>query len=585
MAGKNRLTNNSDETDIASLLSGDAIFSIPYFQRPYKWKSERLRQLDLDILGLVDESSDFHFLGAMIVHGRRSNPSDPDLYDVIDRQQRITTLFLYICAAVRFLSKLGAHAEAIGLLLKYLVINRDTKTSNLKLHPGKDDREQLNAVFEELISDAKLKALLGGFKFKRLPTHMQSKSTGVLRNNFRHALGFFDQEFKQGGRERVDQIYANLLNKMSVVQIDVKDPTSGPKIFDSLNSRQEPMTVGDLIRNEIFSRVADEDPDEIERIDQEHWQPFYKKFEQGGRNVFDKYFFPFGLIGNPNLKKSDVYGHLRKQWAQIKDPSQIIVQLSEYQNDFLDVENGTNLRGQLPEISRAFRQLWSLGAPSSTFPFLMQLSNQTLKETVTPVNCSKILAVVEFFLVRRAVCGIEPTGLHSVFKRLWGACGDEIAAERITEEISQHKTVLWPGAADFRNSIVSRPLYGVSITPFLLREYDKSLGGEVPENEFYVEHILPQTPDGIWKNLFSEAQAKLYTDTLANLVPLSGGVNASLGNKPYPVKRERYESDAMFKSTPSVAEQYSQWTPVELTERSEVLSQWAAARWPHEPKD
>jgi hypothetical protein len=56
---------------------------------------------------------------------------------------------------------------------------------------------------------------------------------------------------------------------MSVVQIDIKDPTSGPKIFDSLNSRQEPMTVGDLIRNEIFSRVADEDPDEIERIDQD----------------------------------------------------------------------------------------------------------------------------------------------------------------------------------------------------------------------------------------------------------------------------------------------------------------------------
>ena len=41
------------------------------------------------------------------------------------------------------------------------------------------------------------------------------------------------------------------------------------------------MTVGDLIRNEIFSRVIDEDPDGIERIDQDHWQPFYKKFEQG----------------------------------------------------------------------------------------------------------------------------------------------------------------------------------------------------------------------------------------------------------------------------------------------------------------
>jgi uncharacterized protein with ParB-like and HNH nuclease domain len=238
MAGKNRLTNNSDETDIASLLSGDSIFSIPYFQRPYKWKSDRLKQLDADILGLVDESSDFHFLGAMIVHGRRTNPSDPDLYDVIDGQQRITTLFLYICAAVRFLSKHGAHSEAIGLLLKYLVINRSTKTSNLKLHPSKDDREQLNTIFDELLSDEKLKTALGGFKFKRLSTHTQSRSTGILRSNFRHALDFFEQEFKQGGRDRIDHIYANIINKMSVVQIDVKDPTSGPKIFDSLNSRQ-----------------------------------------------------------------------------------------------------------------------------------------------------------------------------------------------------------------------------------------------------------------------------------------------------------------------------------------------------------
>ncbi|MFZ5841452.1 MAG: GmrSD restriction endonuclease domain-containing protein [Pseudomonadota bacterium] len=74
MAHRNRLTNNSDETDIASLISGDTIFCIPYFQRPYKWSPERLKQLNQDILSLVDEESDFHFLGAVIVHGRRTNP-------------------------------------------------------------------------------------------------------------------------------------------------------------------------------------------------------------------------------------------------------------------------------------------------------------------------------------------------------------------------------------------------------------------------------------------------------------------------------------------------------------------------------
>ncbi len=42
MPKRQRLTNNSDETDLTSLLSGDTVFAIPYFQRAYKWKAERL---------------------------------------------------------------------------------------------------------------------------------------------------------------------------------------------------------------------------------------------------------------------------------------------------------------------------------------------------------------------------------------------------------------------------------------------------------------------------------------------------------------------------------------------------------------
>ena len=295
MAQRNRLTNNSDETDIASLISGDTIFSIPYFQRAYKWKPERLKQLNSDILDLVDEASDFHFLGAVIVHGRRSNPSDPDVFDVIDGQQRITTLFLYLCAIVKILSDLGEHQEAAALFLKYLVINRDTGTlSNFKIHSCKEDRSQLNKVFVELLADNDFKGKLGGFKLQPMPKTGGDK--GTLLNNFRAALRFLQDEHEQGGLERIRAIYSSLLNKMSVVQIDVWDPLNGPKIFDSLNSRQEPMTIGDLVRNEIFSRVADQHPDVIEHVDSEHWQPFYKKFDQDGKNLFDGYFFLMALF-------------------------------------------------------------------------------------------------------------------------------------------------------------------------------------------------------------------------------------------------------------------------------------------------
>jgi Uncharacterized conserved protein len=133
MAKRNRLTNNSDETDIASLLSGDVVFAIPFFQRSYKWKSDRLEQLNEDILTIVDQAAEVHFLGAVIVHGRSSNPVDPKVYEVIDGQQRITTLFIYIAAAIRTLAtECGEVNEAAGLFLKYLVVNRET---NLTFKP------------------------------------------------------------------------------------------------------------------------------------------------------------------------------------------------------------------------------------------------------------------------------------------------------------------------------------------------------------------------------------------------------------------------------------------------------------------
>lgn len=581
MAQRNRLTNNSDETDIASLISGDQIFSIPYFQRPYKWKPERLKRLNADILDLVDEASDFHFLGAMILHGRRSNPSDPFFFDVIDGQQRLTTLFLYLCATVKTLAGYKEYDEASGLFLKYLVINREVRAlSNIKLHSCKDDRSQLNYVFLDLLSDEGLKNAVGGFKLRPLPK--SGAENGTIRKNYQAALNFLKVEYEQSGIERIRAIYSALLNQMSVVQIDVWDPTNGPKIFDSLNSRQEPMTIGDLIRNEVFSKVASQHPDVIERLDADYWQPFYKKFDQNGINLFDGYFFPFGLIKSPNLKKSEVYSSLRKDWDGTDNPEEIIKQLSEYQDAFIDLQCGTNLCKHSKPVAAAFKRLYSTKLPSSTFPFLMQLSKAVSSSEVPEEEAICILELIEAFLVRRATCGHEPTGLHSVFKRLWSDCESEYTKARVAKEISKHRTVVWPSTEDFKKAIETRNLYGVNITPFLILEFDKSLKGDLTATSPWIEHVLPTKPDPAWFKVFSEEQHMALKDRLANLLPLSSEMNVSLSNKPYEKKRTRYGEDSMFKSTRKFAEEMEEWTPLALESRGKDLSEWAAKRWPDE---
>lgn len=577
MSEGQRLTNSSDETELAQLLSGDQVFSIPYFQRAYKWKLDKLHQLEADLLNIVD-ADDSHFLGAVIVYGRRANPADPNVYEVIDGQQRTTTVFLYICAIVRTLCKNGLYEDAQGLFLKYLAIGRETRlVSNSKLHCCKEDRPQLNRVFDDLLADQTFVNRLRPFRYKPLPADGDER--GRVWSNYRAAIRFLEEQVKLEGVERLQALYKALLDSMSVVQIVVRNPTDGPKIFDSLNSRQEPMTTGDLVRNEIFSKVANEHPDAIEAIDQRSWQPFYSRFRQGETSLFDAYFFPYGLIQDPNVRKSEVYEKLRSLWKDIGDPETIVAQLAVYQNAFLDVARGTNSQGHRASLHKAFARLHQANAPSSTYPFLMQLSNAAGSGAVTPECSEEVLGVIESFLVRRALCGHEPTGLHAVFKRLWSDCDGAPSAANVEAAIRRHRTVVWPSSEDVRSAVLSRPLYGSSITTFVLLELNRGLGGDQPSVAPWVEHVLPDKPVDEWFQAFTRDQHAAMKDLLANLLPLSQEMNQGLGNGPYPSKRRVYREDSGFKSARRFAEDYQSWTPNELEARSLTLAEWAIGRW------
>ena len=581
---RKKLTNNSDETDVASLLSGDNIFAIPYFQRPYKWRPERLKGLQSDLLKVVDGETDSHFLGAVIIHGQRSNPSDPTTFEVIDGQQRITTLFLLLCASIRCLTNVSTseadyRSEALALYQKYIALGRSTSAlSNVKLHSCKEDRNQLNAVMSDMISDVKFSGMLGSFQPIALPS--TGGKSGQLLKNYRSALKFFDDQFEQGGVERIRDIYSVLLENVSVVQIDVWDPTDGPRIFNSLNSKQEPMTIGDLVRNEIFGKVSAQNAIDIERVDQNLWQPFYKEFQVGDKNHFDSYFFPYALIRNPNIAKSGAFNFLKEQWKDTKSPETIVSQLKEYQLPFVDLMTGGNRTGWPKKVHAALRRLHAAGLPSSTLPYVMQLGAAVTNGTATDGRALELATALEAFLVRRALCGIEPTGLHSIFRRLWSDLNPDPSGAKFKSEILGRKTITWPTDEQVREAVMTRPLYGSAILPFVVREYDVHLGGDVPEDAPWMEHILPQKMNNDWQAVFTADLHEKLVDTWGNLIPLSAKMDMSVQNKSYQHKREVFKKDAMFKSAREVSTEFEDWTQDSIVARGKILADWAVTRWP-----
>lgn len=576
-----KLTNNTGETDIGSLIGRDAIFVVPFFQRPYKWKPARLAQFETDLLSLVDTSNDVHFLGAVIIHSLPSNPSDPDAYELIDGQQRLTTIYLYLCAIVKTYIEHGDMDTAQKIFRKYLVAAVGSYNhSNLKLQSSKEDQGDLNAVVREVLATKNFDKQLEGFRFSPLSNSVESNQR--IAANFRSAKAFLRKQLNTEGIERLNQIYTCLIQSMTVVQIDIKDPTNGPKIFDSLNSGQEPMTTGDLVRNDVFAKTAASDPDKATQLDQNYWGPFYAKFKVENKNYFDDYFFPYGLIHDSNLRKSDVYAALKYFWKG-QEPENVIQQLAEYQAPFLDLKFGTNLAEHPKPMRGAFRRFYEMGAPSSVYPFLMQLSLAVSRDQLTLSNALESMSVIDSFLTRRALCGHEPTGLHSVFKGLWDEVDGQPTAANVSERVSSYRTVVWPSTKEVREAVLTRPIYKTSIDKYLLMQYDESLGADdVSSLTMWIEHVLPQSHSKAWQS-FTGAEHTRFKDLFANLIPLTSEMNGALRDTGYDNKAPKYKDLSAFRSAREFAERYPEWTPAVVEQRSAELANWCAGRWPWGP--
>jgi hypothetical protein len=407
----------------------------------------------------------------------------------------------------------------------------------------------------------------------------------LILKNFKLAEKYFRREFAEGGEERVQRLIATLLENLSVVWINVKDPLSGPKIFDSLNSQQEKMTVGDLVRNDIFARV-NPDSETLDDVEQHGWKPFFEAFGDPQNDAFENYFFPYGLMQDPSAKKSEIYQRLRDSWAAEElSATEVIKRLTEFQADYMQFQDGSTPPEMAKDVAEVFKRFYNMGVLGVSLPFLMKLSYRTRKGTFDPKECKQILAVVESFLVRRQACGDLASGMHVIFKDLWIDAEKlgGVTAANVHKVLHGHRAYKWPNDEEFALAVRERKLYGLRVTDFILLELNRALGGDFTDTkDFWTEHVLPQTPSDGWE-AFTTEQRSHMTHRLANLIPLSPEGNNGVSNGPYSQKSEVYKVDSKYKMARQFAETYNDWTPKELEARGIELAQQCVARWPYGP--
>jgi hypothetical protein len=594
-----KITNNADETTVQDLFDNEILLTVPYFQRPYKWQQKKIQGFLDDIIKLADEGlEDTHFVGAVITQGQQAAPAKARVYHVIDGQQRLTTMFLFLLGIVRAHILLGDLETAKGIFKAYIFTARDTGgKSNLKLQPSGADRSDLNDVVTEVLDLKNFRQFIEPDKVILLDLGGAPRSNRISKN-FGVIKRILTQEvtMAEDKEARLNSLYTALLQCVTLVQIDIKDPLMGPVIFDRLNAGQEPMTVGELVKNDVLSRGSHLSDGELVKIEKELWQPFLKMFGEPDQKLFDTYLFPYGLIRlNPNVKKGDVYRMLRSDWSDRELSTEAIVaELSDLQKEFLDLIDGRN-RSEFPEtLDSRVKSLARVKLPTMMASFVMKVLYETRHGNVEIKEAEECLRFVESFIVRRAAFGLEPSGLHAAFKGMWldvqetkaktreAGVAEPSLARAFADSIGKRPTVKWPTAAEFADSLRTRSLYGSKVTRFILTEYNRHLPGDpVSSSGVEIEHILPQTMSVAWKEHFTDAMHTQWVNRLGNLTLLTEPMNKEVSNGGYPKKRAIYR-DSKYSMTRRLAESHEVWTIEELENRTDELVNWALGRWPEE---
>jgi len=587
MDSKLKFTDVPEESNFYDLIAGDNVLEIPLFQRPYMWKQKHLKAFWEDVERLDDVDDAAVFLGIIVSFSRGSGPGRPPTWMIVDGQQRVSTLYLTILSSIEVAASAGELDWAADILGRYMLVRPMAGISvNTKLVPSFNDRAQFHGIWQKILNIKNFQTHKIIASNLPLPPSPTGQEGGAMLQQYGRARSYLQKGFKEHGLDwltkRIEQVTRNL----SMVSIALRDPTVAPKIFERLNYGAEPVTVADLVRNEVFAQSSD-DAERARNLFENRWEPFVARFEDKNADL-DRFLFPYGLLDDPNIKKAELFPALRKRWSGAQSPRDIIDDLEKFQPAYLSLTRDIPYPHGSDVLQGRINRIFRSGRPSSIYPFLLNLLRSFEKNVVTEATAISALDTVESFLVRRAILGIEPTGLHAAFKGLWQELTDDseqsiilddlVTPQRIKEAIKKKATVSWPSDAEFIQACQVGELYRRKIAKYAIREYESSLKGETPTDDHQIEHIAPQSPTSDWKEIIPTEYEKLV-HTWGNLLPLTPVMNPAAGNSNFSKKRDGY-SNSIFASAREVAK-LDVWDADAIRARSKIISDWAMIRWPH----
>jgi hypothetical protein len=218
----------------------DYFFLVPDYQREYVWKPEdQVEQFIIDIDNEFEpgvNSQKSYFIGSIIIVENKGK------FDVIDGQQRLTTLILSLCAFRDLLKPLELDSKQKKYLqtIEELLSDFDINTDETKL--------RLELQYEE--SKDYLSKLIQNQEYQDEITPSIKK----MEQAYNKLKSHFETYLKEG-LDNLTDFARYFLTRIELVVIESENLSSALKIFETINQRGAGLNAMDLVKNLLFSQA------------------------------------------------------------------------------------------------------------------------------------------------------------------------------------------------------------------------------------------------------------------------------------------------------------------------------------------
>lgn len=538
----------AEERTVSQILTEQICYEIPPYQRPYSWERENVQQLLDDLLEAYQAQDKEYFIGSLITIER-----DKDrLYDVVDGQQRLTTLNVILARLRDNINNIKVKDDLQQRLLPTDPYTDEAEEPRLSLRRKDQTFFRRHILEAQPIPEEKLNSL-------------EPPQRHLIENA--EVVDEFCQEIDAKELIRLTNF---ILKSVYVVFVTTFSFQSAYRLFNVLNARGMPLSNADLIKNSLFSQLNGQ-MGQSEKLE-ETWLELEDTI---GIDRLDAFFGRYRTAITATKTRGTLHEEME---VLIKDhtdgPFAFLETVIQSAEQYVRIVEGEFTD---PAIIRSLRALDRVKYDDWIPPLLAFLSHK-----VEGMSEAEFVGLLERITMQNWVRRLGRAARLTIYYQLIRAILNQQSAADIREIF--HKNAQ---NSDFLQ-LLGSDIYGQPFTSAVLLRLEEAAQDEsvtkTYSGQITIEHVLPQAlKDEYWIERFAPEVHQQWLHKLGNLALLSGRKNYRAQHFSFDKKKAIYldkmkKKKVSFDITKEICDQ-AEWTATAIETRHQDLLQLAQKIW------